>query len=333
MEQNAFFQAFLGSLVADAVSMPVHWYYNTAALDEDYGVIQGYQKPKNPHPDSILWRSRFVPKSDEANILHAHAKYWGQRNIHYHQDLESGENTLNFRLACELYQMVASQGRYDEVAWLTHYVECMRTPGWNRDTYLEEYHRAFFDNLASGKPLLKCGIDDKHIGGLSSVPALLAVLSAIADDTEDQTCECILGHVNLTHKNQTVLQSTRSLVKILQGLKAGESLDALLQKHANAFVSLKRFEKWSHRPDREVIGRVMSPACYIEDSFPASLYLAWKYQGDFDAGIRANAMVGGDNCHRGVVVGSILGLINGVSAVWLDGLKCLPGLKELENAG
>ena len=25
--------AFLGSLVADAVSMPVHWYYNRGALD------------------------------------------------------------------------------------------------------------------------------------------------------------------------------------------------------------------------------------------------------------------------------------------------------------
>ena len=29
--------AFLGSLVADAVSMPVHWYYNREALDRDYG--------------------------------------------------------------------------------------------------------------------------------------------------------------------------------------------------------------------------------------------------------------------------------------------------------
>jgi ADP-ribosylglycohydrolase len=40
---------------------------------------------------------------------------------------------------------------------------------------------------------------------------------------------------------------------------------------------------------------------------PASLYLVWKYHRDFSAGIIANAMVGGDSCHRGAVVGSILG--------------------------
>lgn len=51
---------------------------------------------------------------------------------------------------------------------------------------------------------------------------------------------------------------------------------------------------------------------------PASLYLAWKYHDNFDAGILANAMVGGDNCHRGAVVGSLLGAANGVPVKWLE---------------
>jgi hypothetical protein len=33
----------------------------------------------------------------------------------------------------------------------------------------------------------------------------------------------------------------------------------------------------------------------------------------------ANAMVGGDNCHRGAVVGSLLGAANGVPQKWLEG--------------
>ena len=44
---------------------------------------------------------------------------------------------------------------------------------------------------------------------------------------------------------------------------------------------------------------------------PAALYLAWKYHDDFAAGITANAMVGGDNCHRGAVVGGLLGAASG----------------------
>jgi hypothetical protein len=49
-----------------------------------------------------------------------------------------------------------------------------------------------------------------------------------------------------------------------------------------------------------------------------SLYLAWKHHDNFGAGVLANAMVGGDNCHRGAVVGSLLGAANGVPVKWLE---------------
>ena len=78
--------------------MPVHWYYNVRALDHDYGEISGYQAPKNPHPDSILWRSEYKPVGSNADILHGQKKFWGRRNIHYHQHLQAGENTLNLQL-------------------------------------------------------------------------------------------------------------------------------------------------------------------------------------------------------------------------------------------
>ena len=64
----------------------------------------------------------------------------------------------------------------------------------------------------------------------------------------------------------------------------------------------------------------LSPACYIQDAFPAALYLAWKYAKDFSGGIIANANLGGDNCHRGAVVGSLLGAANGVPPQWREGL-------------
>ena len=39
----SFSKYILGSLVADAISMPVHWYYDRNKLDRDYGrpVIRG----------------------------------------------------------------------------------------------------------------------------------------------------------------------------------------------------------------------------------------------------------------------------------------------------
>lgn len=41
----------LGFFVADAVSMPVHWYYKASKIKEDYnGWITQYEKPNNSHP-------------------------------------------------------------------------------------------------------------------------------------------------------------------------------------------------------------------------------------------------------------------------------------------
>ena len=52
--------ALLGALAADALAMPVHWYYDRAALARDYGQVASYLAPRNPHPDSILWRSSYT---------------------------------------------------------------------------------------------------------------------------------------------------------------------------------------------------------------------------------------------------------------------------------
>jgi ADP-ribosyl-[dinitrogen reductase] hydrolase len=78
-----------------------------------------------------------------------------------------------------------------------------------------------------------------------------------------------------------------------------------------------------------VIGRVLSPACYIPDAFPAALFLAWRHAADFRAGVCSNAQVGGDNCHRGAVVGSLLASAAGIPADLLEGLTVTPRLAEL----
>ena len=46
--------ALWGMFVGDALAMPVHWYYNVAALQRDFGTLRDYQAPKDFHPNSIL---------------------------------------------------------------------------------------------------------------------------------------------------------------------------------------------------------------------------------------------------------------------------------------
>lgn len=311
--------ALLGSLAADAVAMPVHWYYDRAALARDYGRISTYLAPRNPHPDSILWRSSYTALNERGDILHDQARHWGQRGVHYHQFLAAGENTLNFQLAARLHEQTVRLGRYDADHWLAFYLDFMLTPGRHRDTYVEECHRGFFTNLARGRKPRVCGVDDVHIGGLSPVPALFTALAGTVGTT-DGLREAVQEHVALTHQDKDVLRAADCLVQMLAAVRAGKPLREAILAHAPDWISPAKVATWSREPDDVVIGRRLSPACYIQEAFPAALYLAWKYADDFSAGICANAQVGGDSCHRGAVVGALLGEANGVPAAWREGL-------------
>jgi len=310
-------RAFLGSLVADAVAMPVHWYYDRAALRRDYGDITGYLAPRNPHPDSILWRSSYTASGPKTDILREQARYWGQRGIHYHQFLEPGENTLNSQLAVELYEMVRKDRDYDPVRWLDHYIGFMIVPGRHRDTYVEEYHRHFFTNLGHGRKPISCGVRDVHIGGLAPVPALVAALGPRHHDLR----RIVRLHVGLTHKDDEVLAAADALARLLARVTQGNDLREALLEEASDWISAAKVAAWDRHPDDVVVGRLLSPACYIEEAFPAALFLAWRHAGDPAGGICANAAVGGDNCGRGAVVGSLLAAAAPVPSGLLEGLR------------
>jgi ADP-ribosylglycohydrolase len=319
--RTSFYEAFMGSLCADALAMPVHWYYDLKALDRDYGRVVGYRTPKNPHPDSILWRSQYNPLNEKGSILHDQAVHWGKKGVHYHQFLQAGDNTLNLQLARELYSWVKANGGYGLSGWLKKYVEFMLTPGRHRDTYVEEAHRGFFMKYAAGKPLEKCAIRSEHIGGLAQVPALLAACESYP---LGKLRGAVREHVGATHAHPNVLRAADTLVRVCWAIRDGAGVREAIPKEAGDWFSAKKAERWLGQPDEHVVGDRFSSACYIAEAMPASLYLAWKYHRDFVAGVVANANVGGDNCHRGVVVGAILGMACGVPSEWSGALRVPP---------
>jgi ADP-ribosylglycohydrolase len=304
--------------------MPVHWYYDRAALKRDYGVVREYVAPRNPHPGSILWRSAYTPLNERGDILREQAQYWGQRGVHYHQFLRAGESTLNLQLAKMLAESLIANGHYDADDYLARYIAFMLTPGQHRDTYVEEYHRKFFTAYARGTAPRKCAGSDIHIGGLAHVGVLCAFL---ASDVK-AACAAVREHIGLTHRSDEVITAGDALAKILCDTIAGAELRDAILRHGADWFSRRKADQWSREPDEVVIGHRVSPACYIADAFPASLYLAWKYAGDFEAGVIANANVGGDNCHRGAVVGALLGAASGA-----DGMppRFIEGIHDAER--
>lgn len=307
--------------------MPSHWYYDRDALDRDYGDFDDYQSPRNPHPDSILWRSSYSPIGPKADIIREQVKFWGKKGVHYHQFLSAGENTLNLKLSVELYRWIILQGAFDLNSWLKRYAHVMLCPGWHQDTYVEEYHRNFFTNYARGNRLDHCGSKDFHIGALSLIPGLLAGLEAL-DITEPATLiEHVVSLVRATHDHANSLRAAADLTRILLHVSDGEPIRKVLTELPIPGVSVSQFMNWVDLPDRVIVGEKLSTACYLPESFVASLYFAWKYHDDFSLGLLQNAKVGGDNCHRAVVTGSILGIGCGVPRKWLRNLASMEDLR------
>lgn len=46
--------ALWSMFAADALAMPVHWYYNRELMKQQYGCITDYTAPQRFHPDSFL---------------------------------------------------------------------------------------------------------------------------------------------------------------------------------------------------------------------------------------------------------------------------------------
>lgn len=140
-----------GMFVGDALAMPVHWYYNIAALWQDFGQIKDYQAPKAHHPNSIMALAntskagRGTQEGDIVGsvILKGKKHHWGPANRHYHQGMQAGENTLNLLCARVLLRSLNGSGDYAPADFLHDYISFMTEPDRHNDTYAESYHRDF----------------------------------------------------------------------------------------------------------------------------------------------------------------------------------------------
>jgi ADP-ribosylglycohydrolase len=322
-----------GLFIGDALAMPVHWYYDRLALQRDYGHVRDYLAPRNPHPDSILWRSSYQPISKKGDILHEQAQYWGQRGVHYHQFLEAGENTLNLKLCALLIESLNEKGGYDADDYLDRYITYMTAPGNHNDTYVEEYHRHFFTQYAKGVPPRKCGVQERHIGGLVGVVPILVFYK----DDPQRAIGAALEHLSLTHLGPEMEGALSLLAELLLQILDGRPLIEVLKEEIgeqrSPFAGYP-FLKWLDEADELVVGRRFSTACYVEESVPSVIYLALKYHDNPEGGLIANTNLGGDNAYRGAVLGALLGAANGIEAFpdrWIRGL-CHPPPELVERA-
>lgn len=324
--------------IGDSLSMPVHWFYNPGDIIRAFPPhgIKQFEAAPEFHPSSIMalhstsrggrsqgsgkaqWKL-LSSKSSQKEIvgdiiLKGRRHLWGRPNGHYHHGLQAGENTLNAWWALELLRWLTSNEQYSAEQWVNRYIEFMTAdPPTHPDTYAESCHRGFFANWAAGQSPLQCGAvthDTPSMGALVTVaPLALAQLAYLPLEKVQQQCR---EHVWLTHPDNELLLVVDAYVVLLNNLLQAPENQRNTDHFAKAaaVISGTRLKELLslQKGDAFVVGRTYSLACYITDSWPSVCYLAAKYENTPQKALLTNTNLGGENAHRGSVLGTMVGL-------------------------
>ncbi len=275
---------------------------------------------------------------------HANAMPTLQERYHYHHGLQAGENTLGANLVRVLMRSINSTGEYKQEIFLNDFIEFMTTAEKNNDPYLEIYIRKWFENYSKGIAAELCAEEQKSVWSIGSHGGIIRpmVLSLMSKDPYQGLGHAI-NHQNLTHRSENVSSALGVLVPLLQALFQGHDPMSTLKEYASKVQlieikgeALSKTYKEHSGPgnipkdemykihtaysnehldldetallrDEELIGSRFSTACYPEHGLPLLFSLLYRNKIDFRASILANANAGGDNVHRGMILGMIAG--------------------------
>jgi ADP-ribosylglycohydrolase len=387
--------ALWGLFAADALAMPVHWFYSRDNIRQEFdGGVTGYEAARHPHPEAFMIGMGYRPDVEAArahdrpyDILGDHARFYdttdagppaidltdtegehgnavasAEHRYHYHHGLAAGENTLGAHLVRVLLRSVAACGGYDQDDFLARFVDFMTGTKDRRDPYTEIYLRRWFENYALGLPPAACAEYQRNVWSIGShggmIRPLVVGLLGARDAGAYQAVGMALEHQNLTHRSENVAAAVAVAVPLLHDLVRGGDARDTLQRHAarvrppavNGHDLFKAYrdhggpggipdaDMWrlhteladdpldlaaldAELPEDEVVMGRFATACYPEHGLPLSLYLAYHHAPDARAALLANANAGGDNVHRGMVLGLIAGAAcDGIPDDLRDGL-------------
>ncbi len=267
-----------------------------------------------------------------------------ENRFHYHHGMKAGENTTGAQLVRVLLRSVVKEGRYVPGAFLEDFVNFMTTPG-RKDAYTEIYLRKWFEAYSKGEKPEHCAEDQRQVWSIGSMGGMARplVLSMLGK-SDYLGLGFAIEHQWLTHRSTNVSAAlgltVPLLAKLLDGGDAreaveecsaglrlpritGEELQKIYRDHKGP-SNIPDQEMWELHTrlseegmnpvawaekfdDADVVQKKLGTVCYPEHGVPLLLFLAVKHGFDVEGALLANTNAGGDNVHRGAILGLLLG--------------------------
>ena len=317
--------AFVGALVADALSLATHYEYDATRIRKFYGAIDRYYAP------------------GEKTGGTTHGVGWGARNFHDGNGngpaKQAGEQTdygdYNLLVAEHLAATASSAGKpFDVAEFLPRWREALAT--WR--SWICTQTRLTYNQVAQGAPVSSLG------GNSNAMSFRGAALLAYYED-EDAVADAA-RKASFTHREATALDGSEFFARVAYRVSRGAAPRDAIQDVAAAsspFIQKKVAQALAKVDEATDPAQPLSKEDFVDDlaltsmarlwdvgksepikvgkasptegTLPGAVYFIVKYENNLVAAARANAEVGGDSASRAVAIGAVLGAAGGLGAI------------------
>ena len=288
--------AVLGSFIADALALGVHWVYNTRVIDKKFGRVDGYLDPLTS----------------------------------YHKGKRAGEQTHYGDQMQVLMESIATVPGFD----LEDFSMRWQTLFESYTGYLDGATKDTLHNLSAGKDINACGSASDDLAGASRIAPLFSVypdnLENLVAAARRQTA---FTHNN-TDVTAVAEFLARTTAAVLAGANPLEAVDSVVDGHfkGNVIEMLVMDGLDSQEMDTRQEIADFGQACSVEAALPGVIHLIARYTDHFKEALVENIMAGGDSAARGMPVAMVLGAHLGMGAIpgsWLEGLASREHVEQL----
>ena len=289
----------LASFAADALSLGVHWIYNTNVIDKKWGRVEEYLKPERPT---------------------------------YHPSKDLGEFTHYGDQMLVLLESVAASSGFDQNNFADRWQKFFKS----YDGYFDGATKATLENIRSGREPAKAGSDsDDFAGAARLTPLAYCYRNDLTKLVGSARAQTIITHSNQAVIDSAEFFA-RLVFKVLKGEKPSSVIQNALTEGYDRAPFSKWIENGIQSAEKDTRQAILDfgQMCEIGAAFPCVIHLITKYEDNLRQGLIENAMAGGDSAGRGLAVGMVLGAHLGAAAIppkWLSDLKSYREIVKLLN--
>jgi ADP-ribosylglycohydrolase len=342
-KQDSIRGAFFASIVADALCLGSHYEYDAKKIYKAYG-----EKPIE----------KFMSPGEMMGGM-THGIGWGEQN--YHPGKKAGGTTdygdYNILILEYLAKIANPVQDFDVSAIIPHWMNRLEH-SWG--SWICTMTRETFAQVQRG-------IRVEDLGGYSNATAIRHVAAHAYYDDEEVLVD-VAKKAMFTHREVHALGGAEFFARVTNRVingteprvaieEVGKLMGGFFEDKVNQAIS--KYEEESN-PESDLskeqfsddlaltsmaklwdVGRSepikVGKASPTEGTMPGSIYFILKYANKEDGlkkALQANAMVGGDNASRGIMIGMVLGAYFGINAIpkeWKESLDQWDYCEELLN--